>query len=59
MSAGKKIQQANVCLWVKPEPFDVGIIPHPLPSKLTHHVSLSNIFSQIQDEVTGAESAKL
>jgi len=27
----------TVYLWVKSEPFDVGIIPVPPPSKLTHH----------------------
>ena len=26
-------------LWVNSEPFDIGIVQHPLPTKLTHHVS--------------------
>jgi len=38
--AASRTSSANVLLWVNPEPFDIGIIPHPLPPKLTHHVSL-------------------
>ena len=32
-------KNSDVYLWVKAEPFDIGVIPVPPPSKLTHHVS--------------------
>lgn len=38
-----------IFLWVNPEPFDIGIIPHPLPSKLTHH-NLRKLFAYAKNK---------
>eukprot|EP00111_Clytia_hemisphaerica_P024951 TCONS_00073507-protein len=39
----------SIFLWVDPEPFDIGILPHPVPVKLTHH-NLRKLFAYAKNK---------
>lgn len=43
------ISSSNIYLWVKPEPFDVGIIQIPPPIKLNHH-NLRKLFAYAKNK---------